>query len=56
MLGAKHHPLELKVKNYDYYKELQKKIKKIKPKLVAIANPNQPIEAMLNLKQMMPFL
>ena len=51
MFGAKHHPLELKVKNYDYYKELQKKIKKIKPKLVAIANPNQPIEAMLNLKQ-----
>ncbi len=51
MFGAKHHPLELKVKNYDYYLELQKKIKKIKPKLVAIANPNQPIEAMLNLKQ-----
>ena len=51
MFGAKHHPLELKVKNYDYYKELQKKIKKIKPKLIAIANPNQPIEAMLNLKQ-----
>ena len=25
MFGAKHHPLELKVKNYDYYKELQKK-------------------------------
>jgi histidinol-phosphate aminotransferase len=51
MFGAKHYPLELKVKNYDYYKELQKKIKKIKPKLVAIANPNQPIEAMLSLKQ-----
>ena len=51
MFGAKHYPLELKVKNYDYYKELQKKIKKIKPKLIAIANPNQPIEAMLSLKQ-----
>ena len=51
MFGAKHYPLQLKVKNYDYYQELQKKIKKIKPKLVAIANPNQPIEAMLNLKQ-----
>ncbi len=51
MFGAKHYPLKLKVKDYDYFKELQKKIKKVKPKLVAIANPNQPIEAMLNLKQ-----
>ncbi len=51
MFGAKHFPLNLKVKNYDYFNELTKKIKKIKPKLVAIANPNQPIEAMLNLKQ-----
>ena len=51
MFGAKHFPLNLKVKNYDYFNELKKKIKKIKPKLVAIANPNQPIEVMLNLKQ-----
>ena len=51
MFGAKHFPLNLKVKNYDYFNQLTKKIKKIKPKLVAIANPNQPIEVMLNLKQ-----
>ena len=51
MFGAKHFPLNLKVKNYDYFKHLTDKIKKIKPKLVAIANPNQPIEVMLNIKQ-----
>ena len=51
MFGAKHYPLNLKVKEYNYFSELKKKIKKIKPKLVAIANPNQPIEAMLTLKQ-----
>jgi len=51
MFGAKHYPLKLKVKRYDFYKELCKKIRKVKPKLVAIANPNQPIEAMLTLKQ-----
>ena len=51
MFGAKHYPLKLKVKRYDFYKELGKKIRKVKPKLVAIANPNQPIEAMLTLKQ-----
>lgn len=51
MFGAKHYPLKLKVKKYDFYKELCKKIRKVKPKLIAIANPNQPIEAMLTLKQ-----
>ena len=51
MFGAKHYPLNLKVKRYDFFNELCKKIRKVKPKLVAIANPNQPIEAMLSLKQ-----
>ena len=51
MFGAIHCPLNLKVKDYDYFSELKKKILKVKPKLVAIANPNQPIEAMLNIKQ-----
>lgn len=51
MFGAMHYPLNLKVKDYDYFNELKKKILKIKPKLVAIANPNQPIEVMLNIKQ-----
>tara|TARA_E500000178_G_scaffold135286_1_gene135318 strand:+ start:176 stop:1252 length:1077 start_codon:yes stop_codon:yes gene_type:complete len=51
MFGAIHCPIKLKVKNYDYFSELKKKIIKIKPKLVAIANPNQPIEVMLNIKQ-----
>jgi histidinol-phosphate aminotransferase len=51
MFGAKHHPINLKVKNYDFFSEIKKHIKKVKPKLVAIANPNQPIEIMLNLKQ-----
>ena len=51
MFGAKHYPITLKVKKYDYFGELKKKIKKVKPKLVAIANPNQPIEVMLTLKQ-----
>tara|TARA_B100000029_G_C17605918_1_gene967380 strand:- start:5244 stop:6317 length:1074 start_codon:yes stop_codon:yes gene_type:complete len=51
MFGAKHYPLNLKVKRYDYYNELKNKIKKVKPKLVAIANPNQPIEVMLTLKE-----
>ena len=51
MFGAKHFPLKLKVKNYDFFKDLCKNIKTIRPKLVAIANPNQPIEVMLSLKQ-----
>jgi len=51
MFGAKHFPIDLKVKDYDFYSDVIKKIKKIKPRLVAIANPNQPIEIMLNLKQ-----
>ena len=51
MFGAKHYPLNLKVSTYDYYKELCTKIKKVRPKLIAIANPNQPIEVMLTLKQ-----
>ena len=51
MFGAKHYPIRLKVKKYDYFGELKNKIKKVKPKLVAIANPNQPIEVMLSLKQ-----
>ena len=52
MFGAEHYPLNLKVKNYDYFSELKEHIKKVKPKLVAIANPNQPIEVMLSIKQM----
>ncbi len=52
MFGAKHFPLDLKVTGYNYFAELVKKIKKIKPKLIAIANPNQPIEVMLNIKQL----
>ena len=51
MFGAKHYPLKLRVENYDYFNELKKKIKKVKPKLIALANPNQPIEVILNLKQ-----
>ena len=51
MFGAKHYPLKLKVENYDYFSDLKKKIKKVKPKLIALANPNQPIEVILNLKQ-----
>ena len=51
MFGAKHCPLNLKVKNYDYFNNLKKKILLTKPKLVAIANPNQPIEAMLSINQ-----
>ena len=51
MFGAKHYPLKLKVENYYYFFDLKKKIKKVKPKLIALANPNQPIEVILNLKQ-----
>ena len=51
MFGAKHYPLKLKVENYYYLIDLKKKIKKVKPKLIALANPNQPIEVILNLKQ-----
>ena len=46
----KHYPLKLKVDSYNYF-EFFKKIKKVRPKLIAIANPNQPIEVMLTLKQ-----
>ena len=51
MFGAKHYPINLKVKNYNFFSDLKKKIRTVKPKLVAIANPNQPIEVLLNLKQ-----
>lgn len=51
MFGAKHYPLRLKVEKYDYFNELKKIIKIVKPQLVAIANPNQPIEVILNIKQ-----
>ena len=51
MFGAKHYPLKLKVENYDYFSDLKIKIKKVRPKLIALANPNQPIEVILNLKQ-----
>ena len=51
MFGAKHYPLKLRVENYNYFNELKKKIKKVKPKLIALANPNKPIEVILNLKQ-----
>jgi len=52
MFGARHFAINLKVSpNYKYFEILKKNIKKIKPKLIAIANPNQPIEVMLNLKE-----
>ena len=51
MFGAKYFPIDLKVEKYDFFNELKKYIKKIKPKLIAIANPNQPIEVILSIKQ-----
>ena len=53
MFKAKYIPIKLKPSNNDdYYEKLKKMIKLHKPKIVAIANPNQPIEAFLNLKEL----
>ena len=53
MFKAKYVPFKLNSPiNKDYFFKLKKKILKNKPKIVAIANPNQPIEVMLNLNQL----
>ena len=53
MFKAKYVPLKLQpTLNKDYFSRLKKMIYKNKPKIVAIANPNQPIEVMLNLGQL----
>lgn len=52
MFKAKYIPLKLKLsKNFNYFNELKKKIFKHKPKIIALANPNQPLEAMLKVSE-----
>ena len=52
MFKAKYIPLKLSsTQNENYFLKLKEMIYKFKPKIVAIANPNQPIEVMLNLDQ-----
>jgi len=52
MFKAKKIPFKVSInKNFQYYDELMQFIKKTKPQIVAIANPNQPIEAMLKLSE-----
>ena len=53
MFKAKYIPIKLTPSNNDdYFLKLKKLIKLHKPKIIAIANPNQPIEVLLNIKQL----
>ena len=53
MFNGKYLPFNLNLETQKkYFKEFVDFIKKKKPKLVSIANPNQPVEVMLNLKQL----
>lgn len=57
MFKAKYLPLKLKLsKKFDYFKELKKKIITNKPKIIALANPNQPLEAILKINQIKEIL
>jgi len=52
MFNAKYIPFKVNLDSQkDYFYNFINFIKKNKPKLVAIANPNQPVEVMFNLKQ-----
>ena len=53
MFNAKYIPFKVNLNSQkDYFNDFVKFIKKNKPKLVAIANPNQPVEVMFNLNQL----
>ena len=57
MFSAKYYPLKLKLDSkFNYFKILKEKIIKIKPKIISLANPNQPLEAMLSLKEIKAIL
>ena len=52
MFKAKYLPFKLKIsKDFNYFTELKKKITKDRPKIIALANPNQPLEAMLKISE-----
>jgi len=53
MFNGKYLPFNLNLETQkNYFKEFVKFIKKTKPKLVLISNPNQPVEVMLNFEQL----
>ena len=53
MFKLREKPLQVKLdKNFLFFEKLIKHIKKTKPKVLAIPNPNQPVETMLNFKQL----
>ena len=57
MFGAKYLPLKLKLdKNFNYFNVLKKMIAKNKPKIIALANPNQPLESILTILQIKQLL
>lgn len=52
MFKAKYVPLKLKLsKDFNYFNELKNKILNHRPKIIALANPNQPLEAMLSIDE-----
>ena len=48
---AKKYPYRLNLKKKYFFKDLKKFVCKIKPKLVILANPNQPFEKIINEKE-----
>ena len=57
MFKAKYLPFKLKLSNdFDYFKELKKKIHEYRPKIISLANPNQPLEAMLKIDEIKTIL
>lgn len=53
MFNAKYLPFKLTLESQkNYFEEFVNFIKKKRPKLISIANPNQPVEVMFNLKQL----
>jgi histidinol-phosphate aminotransferase len=48
---SKKYPYKLYLKNKDFFQDLKKFIYKIKPKLIILANPNQPFEKIITEKE-----
>ncbi len=57
MFKAKCYEMKLNENSYkSFFLDLKKKIKEIKPNILAIANPNQPIEVFLKKKKLLKFV
>jgi len=53
MFKLKKHPLKLQLdKKFSFFERLVDHLRKTKPKILAMPNPNQPIETMINSKQL----